>query len=982
MRHTVALALVSVIAVSADSQGAETTPTGTLRFAETEFGRSLDATLGGISVESRAALNRFPLTVQVRFRLEPRSYRFRSVIAAATAGDTAIWQVYHDARKTLTLEGLWQGDVHLRTDARTTDGKWHDLALVLTDSEVQIHLDGTQLARRKVAWKLPARKAELLWIGQSPDGVSGLDGWVDDLLISPGRPPLRNVWKPDGKELVWLDFEESESEYLARWTPLRSTRADAEPWEQETDADWADDRFQSMQRGSFFACSTKLPGRYTGTKNLVIRVRGHELTPANGRHAGMTVLFDTERCVTSAVVAESRLTIFPRRFGILQMPELRGRELSYNDARQAWRLPGDTPGESTPVPADAIRYSGYHRHRWAPLVKYTVFSSDFQETWGPVLWDEDSEGRQLDTVSRLLQIGQKTPLKRDVLVTLAEVDADATGIVSDRLVHLKHGEDVVEFRLASPREEARLQRHAHRIELLIPSGTSSIQLIQLTGKRDLSIPADRIFDVEPKENWQGFNEWFELLVTSDRRNWEQPLRPKVRRRKVEGLPYEIDSYHPEFSPRVDSPYSSLFFVTGFDFFESGTRAAVCTAHGDVWIIDELDGDEVAWNRFATGLYQPLGLRIVDDKVIVLGRDQLTRLHDHNNDLEADYYENFNNDLVITGTPHAFATCLETDPDGNFYFFKCGKSPPHGGRLLKLSPDGGKLEVFASGFRHPIGLGASPQGLITTADNQGNWIPASGIHVVDRGTFRGFMPEVHRPDQPDTFDQPMCWMPVSFDNSSGGQTWVPDNRWGPFKDQMLHLSWGRCTLNLVLTEQVDGVWQGGAVAFPGLKFDSGPIVARFNPKDGHLYVCGLDGWQTAAAKDGCLQRVRYTGGDIFMPKSLNAYADGLRIEFTEPVDSRIAAEPSNYEISQWQYRWTSAYGSPEYSIRNPNRIGHDTVTISNVTVADDGRSVFLRMPDIAPVMQMEIRMNLAPAGGERTERTIYNTIHRLRPADSE
>jgi len=444
---------------------------------------------------------------------------------------------------------------------------------------------------------------------------------------------------------------------------------------------------------------------------------------------------------------------------------------------------------------------------------------------------------------------------------------------------------------------------------------------------------------------------------------------------VKGLPYAIDS----FEPRFNNSHAALFFITGLDFFESGTRAAVCTAHGDVWIVDGLNGEHVYWSRFAAGLYQPLGLRIVDEQVIVLGRDQLTRLHDTNQDGEADYYENLNNDLVITGTPHAYATCLETDLDGNFYFFKCGLSLPHGGKLLKVSSDGKKLDVFASGYRHPIGLGASPTGLITAADNQGNWIPASAIQVVEPGSFHGYMPEVHQPDNRDSFDQPLCWMPVSFDNSSGGQTWVADDRWGPFQGQMLHLSWGRCTLNLVVTEQVDGVWQGGAVAFPDLQFDSGPIVGRFNPKDGQLYVCGLDGWQTAARKDGSFERVRYTGGKAYMPKALNAHKNGLWIEFTAPVDSGIALDPASYEISQWQYRWSSEYGSPEYSIREPNRIGHDAVHIEKVSVSDDGHSVFLHIPEIKPVMQMEIRMDLAPAGDKKTARTIYNTIHRLRPA---
>jgi glucose/arabinose dehydrogenase len=36
---------------------------------------------------------------------------------------------------------------------------------------------------------------------------------------------------------------------------------------------------------------------------------------------------------------------------------------------------------------------------------------------------------------------------------------------------------------------------------------------------------------------------------------------------------------------------------------------------------------VKWRRYASGLHQALGLKVVDDKVYVLGRDQITRLHD-------------------------------------------------------------------------------------------------------------------------------------------------------------------------------------------------------------------------------------------------------------------------------------------------------------------------------------------------------------------
>jgi hypothetical protein len=57
------------------------------------------------------------------------------------------------------------------------------------------------------------------------------------------------------------------------------------------------------------------------------------------------------------------------------------------------------------------------------------------------------------------------------------------------------------------------------------------------------------------------------------------------------------------------------------------------------------------------------------KIYVLGRDQITRLHDLNNDGEADWYECFNNDCVVTDNYHEFALDLITDRAGNFYYAK-------------------------------------------------------------------------------------------------------------------------------------------------------------------------------------------------------------------------------------------------------------------------------------------------------------------------
>src|SRR5205807_2058805 len=225
------------------------------------------------------------------------------------------------------------------------------------------------------------------------------------------------------------------------------------------------------------------------------------------------------------------------------------------------------------------------------------------------------------------------------------------------------------------------------------------------------------------------------------------------------------------------PYKALFFLTGIDTLPNGDLA-VCTCHGDVWLVSGIDASlrRLTWKRFATGLYQPLGLKVVDGKIVVLERGQLTRLHDLDGDGEADCYENLTNDWHTGAGEHSYDTCLETDSQGRFYFFKTGDTHlPHGGCLLRASRDGAKVEVFATGFRHPIGLSVSPADVVTGADQEGNWMPATRIDLYRKGGFYGDMRAHHRATPPKTYDGPLLWLPREADNSAGRQVWVPHDR---------------------------------------------------------------------------------------------------------------------------------------------------------------------------------------------------------------
>ena len=131
----------------------------------------------------------------------------------------------------------------------------------------------------------------------------------------------------------------------------------------------------------------------------------------------------------------------------------------------------------------------------------------------------------------------------------------------------------------------------------------------------------------------------------------------------------------------------------------------------------------------------------------------------------------------------------------------------------------------------------PNDELTSSDNEGNWVPRSRVNFMKAGGFYGHVHTAHTSTPPTDYDKPLFWLPHQVDNSSGGQVWVTSDKWGPFMGDMLHMSYGSCSLFKVMKEEVGGQVQGGAVRFP-LNFESGIMRARFSPRDGQLYATGL------------------------------------------------------------------------------------------------------------------------------------------------
>jgi hypothetical protein len=213
----------------------------------------------------------------------------------------------------------------------------------------------------------------------------------------------------------------------------------------------------------------------------------------------------------------------------------------------------------------------------------------------------------------------------------------------------------------------------------------------------------------------------------------------------------------------------------------------------------------------------------------------------------------------------------------------------------------------------------------------------------------------------------------IDNSNGAQAWVTDDRFGPFKDTMLYLSYGTCSIFHVSYERVGDKVQGGVVKFP-LGFDSGSMRMRMSPTDGQPWVSGLKGWQTSANLDGMLARVRYTGKPVVMPLEWHVKPKGISITFTNALDKASVADTENWLVEQWNYHWTHNYGSAEYSVKEPKKTGHDQVDVKAATLSADGRTVFLELDEVVPVMQMRIKMDVKGADGAAVKTNIFTTIN--------
>ncbi|MEM1323233.1 MAG: family 16 glycoside hydrolase [Bacteroidota bacterium] len=444
--------------------------------------------------------------------------------------------------------------------------------------------------------------------------------------------------------------------------------------------------------------------------------------------------------------------------------------------------------------------------------------------------------------------------------------------------------------------------------------------------------------------------------------------PMASERRIPGDGIALTEVHPSYDLSQARPETFLPKVGGMDFLSDG-RLVVSTwdANGSVYLLDGVqsgDPSKINVTLIAKGFAEPLGLKVVDDEIYVLQKQELTRLIDLDGDDIIDEYQTVSNAWKVSPNFHEFAFGLAYK-DGYFYAALATAINPGGastqpqiqdrGKAVKISKEDGSLEFLAHGLRTPNGVGLGVDDELFITDNQGDWLPSCKLVHVEKGDWFGSRSVDFEGTADLTEKKPVVWLPQDeIGNSPGTPLAIND---GPYKGQMIHCEITHGGVKRVFLEKVDGAYQGCVFRFiQGL--EAGVNRMAWGP-DGALYVGGIGSsgnWQQDGTLWYGLQRLKYNEKPTFEMLAVRAKANGMEIEFTEPLREGEGWDKSDYKIMQWWYKPTIEYGGP--------KLDEETLPIKSVNISEDRRKVFLELGGLKPnhVVYVHLKNHFTSANG--------------------
>ncbi|MCF2493033.1 PA14 domain-containing protein [Dyadobacter chenhuakuii] len=434
----------------------------------------------------------------------------------------------------------------------------------------------------------------------------------------------------------------------------------------------------------------------------------------------------------------------------------------------------------------------------------------------------------------------------------------------------------------------------------------------------------------------------------------------VKKEDIPGDRSPLVDVHPSFTLAQARPDNFQPRVGGMDFLADG-RMVVSTwdSLGSVYIVDGRKAtapNDIKVKRIAYGLAEPLGLKVVDDEIYIMQKQELTKLVDLNNDELIDEYQTICNGWKVSANFHEFAFGL-VYKDGYFYGTLATAINPGGastkpqipdrGKVVKISKKDGSFTFAASGLRTPNGIGLGVDNEIFIADNQGDWLPANKIIHLQEGAWYGSRSVDFEGTANKTETPPVVWLTQDEIGNSPSQP--ARLNVGPYQNQMIHGDVTHGGIKRVFAEKVNGAYQGAVFRFTqGLEAGVNRLV--WSP-DGSLYIGGVGStgnWGHAGKLGYGLQKLTFNNKVAFEMLAVRAKSDGVEIEFTEPLKEGVGETAADYQIRQWWFKPTGDYGGP--------KLDEEDLAVKSVKVSPDRKKATLQLTGMKSKHMVYIHLN--------------------------
>jgi glucose/arabinose dehydrogenase/mono/diheme cytochrome c family protein len=440
---------------------------------------------------------------------------------------------------------------------------------------------------------------------------------------------------------------------------------------------------------------------------------------------------------------------------------------------------------------------------------------------------------------------------------------------------------------------------------------------------------------------------------------------------------------PGFSA-VRLPLDPSVMPTAFAFRADGS-AVLTSLKGDLFALADRDGDGIEETLAPIGdlLSAPLGLLTEDGDVLVSHKPELIRLSDTDGDGWLDLarvvasgwgfshdYHDWTFGIVRSGG--GYEVLLGSD-------YQQGTRPRdasrHRGKALRILP-GGEIEEVARGLRFTIGIASDREGEVFFTDNQGEGNPFNELNHLRDGAKYGVPSLLDSPaDWKEPAEPPAIQFPHPWTRSVNGICFLDaGGRFGPFEGHGIGCEYDNRMLIRFTLEKVRGRYQGACYPFSRSPAKDegflGPISCAASPR-GELYVGDIrdSGWG-GGRNVGAVVRLRLDGEVPAGIREARAWSGGFVVEFTKPLDSAPASDPSSYSISAYRRVWSGGYATPDQD--------RHAVAVSEAAVLDGGRAVRLRAAPLQPGFLHEIHVR-SPAGETLWPSIAYYTLHEI-PAE--